>query len=540
MKTKKNRQYEEVSYWQSMADILVGLLLSALLIVLLLILYLMRVPEEEHVDDAYGDTYVVEHDWDAGVAPQEAEDDHHEDYPYRQNDNGGGGGGYGDGDDHEYDDPDPGVGEELGGDRTAVFVQIVDGETQSTIKRSGVEYELYSDGDALQTLSVYYPVKTDYNKYQTNQDGVFYLPEKILLGDYYLHGLSTIPGYDVTDRASFTVDESRDWDDPFVVTVELYPSRSIIRVQMKDQESGKKLGGGAFNVVAESDIVTLDGTTRYHAGQIVDTIVLDETGYGESVLLYLGQFRLEQTVIPEYYASVDRMPLLTLQRGSQGSRPALTELSAQRTTMRIFVSDALYTGKGLAGASFTLSSGDGSVSRRLTTDEDGWITLNELKTGTTYHLRQTRSLTGYSLDPEDHQFRVDSTGRIDGEAVRELTLTNAIVRLSVGVEGKLFSGLVSDMNVALYTGDGTLVKSWNSSALEEVIEGLEPGEYRVVLNGKEEGATRILVEQTEQVQNVWIRIWTTSDIGALAVLAAVAVGVLVAAALLIRKKQRRA
>ena len=496
--SKKKRQIEEVGYWESMADVLVGLLLSVLLIMLLLILYMIRVPENENVDDRYGDNYAVNNDWDDGGGNHyEEEDNRHEEYPYVPRNDGGGGGGYGgDGEndyEEEYEDPDPGMGDGLGMDKAAIFVQIVDGETQSTIKRSGVEYELYAYDDALQTLSVYYPVKTDYTQYETNKDGVFFLPEKIFLGSYYLHGLTTVPGYDVTERADFTVDESHDWDDPFVVTVELYPSRSIIRVQLKDRDSGKKLSGGAFNVVAETDIVTLDGTTRYHAGEIVDTITLDESGYGESTLLYLGKFKLVQTTIPEYYAAIEETPTVTVQKSSQNGKSVLTEMSAQRTTMRVFVSDALYQGRGLAGVEFSLRNGDGSFNRRVTTDEDGYLVLNELKAGATYHLRQTSALENYTRDAADHPFYVDNRGLIDGAPESEIALTNAIVRVSIGVKGKLFSGLVSDQNVALYTADGTLVKAWNSSALEEVIEGLEPGEYRLVLRGNMDGATPIVV-----------------------------------------------
>ena len=62
MKPKRKRQYGEVDYWESMSDILVGLLLCILLIVLLLILYLLRVPDNENVDDRYGSSYATHYD----------------------------------------------------------------------------------------------------------------------------------------------------------------------------------------------------------------------------------------------------------------------------------------------------------------------------------------------------------------------------------------------------------------------------------------------------------------------------------------------
>ena len=48
------------------------------------------------------------------------------------------GGGGGDNADEEFEDPDPGAGEGDGSDRAAVFVQVMDGETNRTIKKDVV------------------------------------------------------------------------------------------------------------------------------------------------------------------------------------------------------------------------------------------------------------------------------------------------------------------------------------------------------------------------------------------------------------------
>ena len=551
MNKGKNRQHEAVNYWESMSDILVGLLLCILLIVLLLILYLVRIPEEVFVDDDKGNSYAYNYDPDDGGGnfgyPEVQDDDHYHDYDYPEPDHdAGGGGGWGSNGDEEplptlmpTLEPQPTYEVGPGLDKTAVFVQIVDGETQSTIKQKGVEYELYSSDDMLQTLSVYYPVKIDYTKYETNADGVFYLPEKLSQGSYYLHGLTAIRGYDTSENTSFVIDESRDWPDPFVVTVELYPSRNTIRVQLKDRDSGRKLSGGAFNVIAETDIVTADGTTRYHAGQIVDTIELDESGYGESVQLYLGKYRLEQTTVPEFYAALEEKPSVTVQKSSRSGKTALTELAQQRTSIQLTLVDALYPARGLEGARFALTSGSSAESRSLTTDADGRIRLNELRANTTYRLRQISAPENYSLDPEEYSFRVDGRGYIDGSAEATLTLTNEIVRVSIGVKGMLFSGLASDENVALYTSDDELVTIWNSTAIEQVIEGLAPGEYKLVVNGNMEGAQRIQVRQTAEMQQFYCKRWMTSDIGLLCGLSAIAVGVVFLAVYFIRRRRRR-
>lgn len=540
---RKRRYYEEVNYWESMTDALVGLLLCVLLIVLLLILYLMRIPNEEYLDDTMGTSYAEYNDKDDGggnygnAEPDRSEGDTwgHGDGEHDEQQTGGGGGpGI---DAAPYEDPDPGAGEGQGLDKAAVYVQVVDGETGRTIKQKGMEYELYSMGDALQTLSVYYPTRIDYTDYETDGDGVFYLPEKIFLGSYYLHDLTTVEGYDTANQTPFTVERSYDWDDPYVVSVELYPSRSIIRVQLKDQDSGAKLGGASFQVVAAQNITTKDGTTRYTAGQLVDTITLDEQGYGESVPLYLGTYRLQQSIVPAQYAEIAELPEVTLQKRSGDAQPPLTQLSEQKTTVNLALVDALYRGNGLAGVDFLLSV-SGGTSRRLTTDAEGRIELTGMEAGTTYRLRQVNALEHYEKDATEYTLRVDNRGLINGQAVTDMTITNTIIRVAVGVKDKLFRGLVSDVNVALFDSDGTLVKAWNSSALEQVIEGLEPGEYTLVMNGRQQSARQILVQQTADQQGFYLEQWTTADVGLLAGVAALLIAAAVLLRWVLRKKKQ--
>ena len=228
-----------------------------------------------------------------------------------------------------------------------------------------------------------------------------------------------------------------------------------------------------------------------------------------------------------------------MQKSSQSGRSSLTELSQQRTTIRVSLVDALYPGQGLPGASFAFTNGDGTVNRTVTTDAGGMIKLDSLLANTTYRLRQIGTLENYRMSSEEHVFRVDSRGYIDGQAETTLTLTNEIVRVAIGIRGKLVSGLVSDVNAALYTSDDELVKIWNSTAIEQSFEGLAPGEYKVVINGDLEHAQRIVVRQTAEMQTFYCVQWMADDIGTLCVAAVIAAGLIALAVFLISRKRRR-
>ena len=91
------------------------------------------------------------------------------------------------------------------------FVKQISEKITVLSQDAGVDFELYESKGALQILNTYYPDKISYRKYETREDGTFYLPEKILKGDYYLHELTAPEGYDVADDQNFTIDKIYDW-----------------------------------------------------------------------------------------------------------------------------------------------------------------------------------------------------------------------------------------------------------------------------------------------------------------------------------------
>ena len=536
-KKKQKRNYNEVNYWESMADSMVGLLLCVLLITMLLIMYLVRVPDNDYVDVTEGDNYEAFQDSDPGGGNHaygqiddsdgDAWETGHTDGTEDSGDDGGGlsgGGGGEDNENYKYEDPDPGAGEGDGSDRAAVLVQVVDGETGRTIKKVGMQFELYGSNSALQVLSTYYPKKVDYKNFQTDSSGTFYLPEKIVLAGYQLHALSTIEGYDLAENIDFTIDKSYDWDDPFVVSVPVYPSKNSISIQVKDVDNGEAVTGATFNVVATEDIVTQDGTTRYKEGKIVDTISVDEDGAGESSELYLGNYLLRQDEVPQYYAKITADTPVTVKSKSDASTKGVQELSMDRTNVKVVVTDALKNSLYLEGARFTLTEDGGRVVNRLTTDKNGRFTVTDLKKNTTYHIQQLSTASDYQVDPADHTFTVNGEGLIDGNSETELTVRNRIIRISIGIKDQIFQGQVSDVNVALRDSEGNVVKTWSTTGMELTLEGIPEGEYQIIINGNENQASRITVRDVTEIQEFQFRKWTIADIGTLLALGLICIG----------------
>lgn len=548
---KQKRNYDEVNYWESMADSIVGLLLCVLLITMLLIMYLVRIPDDDYVDLNTGDSYEAYQDPDDGGGNHsygkvdDTEGDswntQEESEPEDIDAEGGNisGGGGEENENYRYEDPDPGAGAGDGTDRAAVLVQVVDGETGRTVKKAGIQFELYGANSSLLVLSTYYPEKVDYKSYETDKSGTFYLPEKIALTRYQLHALSAIPGYDMAENTEFTIDKSYDWDDPYAVSITVNPSKNTISVQAKDIDNGDVVTGASFDVVAAEDIVTQDGTTRYKEGEIVDTVLVDENGAGESKELYLGNYILRQNEVPQYYAKNTSDKAVTVESKSDAATKSVQELLIDKTSIKITVTDALKNNTYLEGARFSLSEDDGTIVSYGKTDNSGHLTFAELKKNTTYHIQQISAAGDYQIDSAEHTFTVNGEGLIDGNAETQLTVRNRITRISIGVKDRIFQGQVSDVNVALCDAEGNVIKTWDTTGLEQTLEGIAEGEYKVILDGKESQANTITVRDVTEIQEFQFSRWTITDIGSMLALGLVCLGLAIALIITIKHRKEK-
>lgn len=77
------------------------------------------------------------------------------------------------------------------------------------------------------------------------------------------------------------------------------------------------LAGTVFQITAAEDIVTLDGTTRVKAGDVVAEITTDENGYAETDLLYLGKYEIKEVTAPFGYVQNTESQLVELAYAGQ-------------------------------------------------------------------------------------------------------------------------------------------------------------------------------------------------------------------------------
>jgi len=544
--TGKNKHSEpNIDFWKSSSDMMTALILVLLLVIMFLVLYILQLPDAEFTNyDENKYEQLQEEDGDGDNRDDDMSD--HDDEGYHDNNNNGGGGDDGDGDD-EGDYPSEGDGK-----KSAVKVSLVDAETQKAIPEKGVTFELYSDSNALMVLNTYYPKKKSYRKFKTAKDGTFYLPEKILETKYYLHQLTDLKGYDLTDKTEFAIDGPYDWPDPFLVKVPLYPKRDTIRIQMTDKEDGQAVAGGQFEVIAAENIVTSDDTIRVKAGERADIIVCDEKGYGESKRLYLGKYKVKQSEIPEYYASTPGALDVTLEEMDEKEKEQkkapigeekditaenpINTIRSERTKITFVLTDEL-EGTTIPGAEFEVSGPN--ISETMTTDENGEITLDQVMKNSTYEFAQNSAPGDYIASVEPIKVDVSNKGRIGKEAQADVIATNRLLRLDIGVRDAILRSHLVDIKAELFTEGGKSVKAWTTNGAYAEITGLPEGKYYVNLNGDKSKKYPVAVTNTAQVQEYNIRIFTMKSYAAIGGAAVLIVAALVALAAIIRRRRKR-
>lgn len=555
---------EDLNFWQPASDMFSALLLIMVLVILLLGLYIVYIPENDQPDPWSGDTYANNpNDWGGGADKTTATPEPTPFMWFPGFGGGDGGGGYtpvpaatdvsptpsasptptpvvdgghgghggGDGGGEGPDDRlEPGM-------KSAVYVMLVDAETDRTIKEAHVEFELYGEDNTLQVLSTYYPERLSFRFFETTESGTFYLPEKIKAGRYELHELTEPEGYDASDNILFEVASLYDWAEPLVVRVPVYPSRNVIRISMADEETGLGVGGGSFDVIASEDVITPDGTLRYRRGQAVAEIVCDENGYGESEQVYLGSYLLRQRDIPPYYAGLTEDIQVAVEKKTR-VLPELNTISCARTRINVTVTDELYAGTGVSNAAFIVTS-DRTEPVEMTTDASGRFTLDTLEKGTIYRIHQTASGKGYQPDRADQTVAVSASGWINESTSTDVSFTNRMIRVFIGLTDEASSIQVPGVNLALYDSAGTLIRTWTTSGSMQAFTDLTPGRYYLIKDGDDTSRYEISVNDQAEIQN--INIYTSYVLHYVAVGAAAlaAIGALTGVILLIRRRRRR-
>ena len=217
------------------------------------------------------------------------------------------------------------------------YIKIVkvDSETGKTIPYEGAGFEIYDSNGQKISMTFAYPTPTTIDTFYTNSEGYLITPEVLPYGEYSLVEVQAPYGYalDKTPVAfSVSLENAEKENSLTIVKVEKQNTAQKGRISVQKtgdiftsvnmassaytDENGElvvnsttytpvfadgDLSGAVFQVIAVEDIVTLDGTTRAYAGDVVSEITTDENGYAETEPLYLGKYEVREIKAPYGY-----------------------------------------------------------------------------------------------------------------------------------------------------------------------------------------------------------------------------------------------
>ncbi|WP_443960834.1 SpaA isopeptide-forming pilin-related protein [Ruminococcus sp.] len=223
----------------------------------------------------------------------------------------------------------------------------VDAETGKIIPYAGAGFQLYRPDGTLITQSFTYPEPVTIDTFYTNDEGWLITPEKLEYGTgYSLVEVYAPYGYVVnSEPVYFDVVQDASTDEGGIAVIEVIKEnvaqKGIIKISKTGEVfssvtesegvyqpvySVQGLAGAVYEITAAEDIYTLDGTLRYAAGEVVDTITTDNTGLAESKPLYLGKYEIREITAP--YGMVLNGETHTAELTYAGQEIEITETAA--------------------------------------------------------------------------------------------------------------------------------------------------------------------------------------------------------------------
>ena len=249
------------------------------------------------------------------------------------------------------------------------YVKIVkvDSETGKQIPYAGAGFQIYDPNDKLVTMTYTYPEVTTIDTFYTNSDGYLITPETLPYGKGYSvvevqapYGYildSTPVSFDITaentseeNGVTIVKTEKKNTPQKGTITVEktgeIFSNVTAVGGGYTDENgndvtlptiyqpeySVSGLAGAVFEIYADENITTPDGTVRYTKDTLVDAITTGEKGTATSKQLYIGKYRVVETVAP--YGTVINPEPHTVELTYSGQNEKVTNTSTSFTNDR--------------------------------------------------------------------------------------------------------------------------------------------------------------------------------------------------------------
>ena len=397
-------------------------------------------------------------------------------------------------------------------------IQIVktDAETGNTVPLSGFKFQVLDSNGETMSFADPYDVNGTVDTFTTDGSGQVTIPQRLKSGKYSIKEISAAAPYTVNgDAVCFEVPKDYKKASPVtVIKVSDKQAKGKATITKTCSHDGEALQGAGYDVVAQQDIVSPDGTVRAKAGDVVDHVKTGDDGKATTKGLYLGAgsaaYAFIETKAPSGHV-IDETPVTFTLSYKDGATAEVKAASDQSDAAVKFEVDKTVMGAGtpLPGAKFQAWNTDdeisiGSAAGNLAVRADAGAEVSIRKAvaaasvkadaddGTSLMLKSANGMETQlgpdAVDMEPGTYTLTATQ--DGK-----TLEGAEVEIEAGkaYTAKVAGGLLG--NHAVLSDDGytmpAIKLAWSEANSAYVALDLGLGTYDLAVAGKAAGQVEI-------------------------------------------------
>lgn len=385
------------------------------------------------------------------------------------------------------------------------YVKIVkvDSETGKQIPYAGAGFQIYDPDGNKVTMKYTYPNVTEIETFYTNSEGYLITPETLPYGKGYSvvevqapygYVLDSTPIYfDITaentseeNGVTIVKTEKKNTPQKGTITVEktgeIFSNVTAVGGGYTDENgndvalptiyqpeySVSGLSGAVFEIYADENITTPDGTVRYTKDTLVDAITTGEKGTATSKQLYLGKYRVVEKTAPNGFVLNRTVNHIALTYAGQNEKVTNTSTSFTNDRQKVEidltkvleqnekfnigsndeilnVSFGLYADEDLKAANGSVIPKDGLL-EIITCDEKGKATFTtDLPIGS-YYVKEISTDNHYIISDKKYPVVFEYAGQ-----------DTATVHISVNdgepIENEIIYGTTKGLKIDRETGE---------------------------------------------------------------------------------------
>jgi LPXTG-motif cell wall-anchored protein len=385
------------------------------------------------------------------------------------------------------------------------YVKIVkvDSETGKQIPYAGAGFQIYNLDGKLVTMTYTYPEVTTIDTFYTNSEGYLITPESLPYSKGYSvvevqapygYILDSTPVYfditaeNTTDENGVTIVKAEKKNTPQKGTItvektgEIFSNVTAVGGGYTDENgndvalptiyqpeySVSGLSGAVFEIYADENITTPDGTVRYTKDTLVDAITTGEKGTATSKQLYLGKYRVVEKTAPNGFVLNRTVNHIALTYAGQNEKVTntstaftndrqkveidLTKVLEQNEKFNIGnngeirnVSFGLYADEDLKAANGTVIPKDGLL-EIITCNEKGKATFTtDLPIGS-YYVKEISTDSHYILSEKKYPVVFEYAGQ-------DVATVHISVNDGEPIENKIIYGTIKGLKIDRETGE---------------------------------------------------------------------------------------